>query len=270
MDWNGILFFHEFLKGTDCLSPTSAHRPSDPNPPDLDTLLLTLAPDLDPTLWPPIMTLTMTPRPWCLTLTPDLDHNLDPDLGPQTLTPTLTPNLDLSPDLDPWPRPQPWPLPRLDPMTYTLFLTTDLDPRPCDLRSWPWPGPHDLDPWPWPRTWPQPWPPTLTPPQTLTPWPLPWPWSPTLTPYLDQLGLGRGSRSGQGSRLWVNVGEESRYGVKGGGSRLWVKVRVKVGVGLGSSSGGQGRGSWFGSRGWSQGAVGLSGGGLRWKEKKFW
>ena len=23
MEWNGTLFYHEFLKGTDCLSPTS-------------------------------------------------------------------------------------------------------------------------------------------------------------------------------------------------------------------------------------------------------
>ena len=60
MEWNGILFYHDFLKGTDCLSSTSPHRPSLPNPPDIDplpmtlttplslSLTLTLMPDLDP------------------------------------------------------------------------------------------------------------------------------------------------------------------------------------------------------------------------------
>ena len=61
---------------------------------------------------------------------------------------------------------------------------------------------------------------------------------------LDPLGQGGESRSGEGSRLWVKVG-------------------VKVGVGLGSRSGGSREGVMVGCRGWSQGTVGFSGGGLR-------
>ena len=51
MEWNGILFYHEFLKETDCLSSTS---PID----HLTPISQTLTPphDLDPSL-------TLTPRP---------------------------------------------------------------------------------------------------------------------------------------------------------------------------------------------------------------
>ena len=82
-----------------------------------------------------------------------------------------------------------------------------------------------------------------------------------MTPYLDPLGLGEGVKVGEGSRLLVKVGEGTRSGVKGRGGVKVVgqgrgqgcgRVRVKV---RGIKGGGHG----WGSRGWSQGAVGFSG-----------
>ena len=44
------------------------------------------------------------------------------------------------------------------------------------------------------------------------------------------------------------------------GSRLWVKVGSWLGSGEGQGQGVKGGGHGWGSRGWSQGAVGFSGG----------
>ena len=68
----------------------------------------------------------------------------------------------------------------------------------------------------------------------------------TLTTDLDPLGLGEGVKVGGGVKVVCSGRGGSRSRVKGGeGSRLWVKVGVKVGV-----CGAQGQGVKGGGHGW--------------------
>ena len=85
-----------------------------------------------------------------------------------------------------------------------------------------------------------------------------------MTPYLDPLCLGRGVKVRIGTKVGVKGGGGVKVGSQGLGQG-WDQGRGIVKV-KGVKGGGHGRGS----RGWSQGAVGISGGRFEMKRKCSW